>query len=175
MDQTELHSTIHMDVHMGICICQWIYIPMNMSTCVIMFMCILWIYTHWTLLNTPPVNTNTLFVLFLFHCVIFVTPIHIVFHCFFSLFCFMLCVHMIVLFIWIKGNKDRSIKITGPLMFPFCWLKPAVEQTVRSPVLRDSTSPLCHCNEWIEYIPCLVDVLWSYLHGKYHWPSISLL
>ena len=31
-------------------------------------------------------------------------------HCF-SLFCFMLCVHMIVLLVWIKGNKDQS-KIT---------------------------------------------------------------
>ena len=120
MDQTELHNTIHMDVHMGICICQWIYIPMNMSTCVVMFMCILWIYTHWTLLNTPHVNTKNPFVLFLFHCVIFVTPIH------FTLF-FIFLFHVVCSYDCapcLNQGKYRSINqyvILFRIFHPFCY------------------------------------------------------
>ena len=58
--------------------------------------------------------------------------------------------------------------------FLFVGLK-GVEQTVRLPVIWDSPSLLCHSNERIVYTPGLDYVLWSYLHGKYHWPSISLL
>ena len=101
----ELHNGIHMDVHMGICMCESISIPMSVSMCVTTFVCILWMYNHWILLNTPHVNTNIHFVSFLFHCVICVTLIHIVFHCFY----FMLRVHVIVLLVWTKGNKDQSI------------------------------------------------------------------
>ena len=61
------------DIYVGISIHR------STSMCVAMFMCILWMYNHWILLNTQPVNTNNPFVLFLFHCVICVTIIHIVF------------------------------------------------------------------------------------------------